>query len=169
MRALAARLEEGLARGGSAGALEELWQGVELELVRQACVHCAERGELMEAVRRRREAQAGVMRRQVAAQRLELQQLRRDVEMLDMVGAALSARGAEAVSQEQRRVRLLSEVCAPSASPSSTLSLSLSLRLALTSTLGLSHLPPAQAVCDLSTADKGTVVQEPLYSQLVPH
>ena len=113
MRALAARLEEGLARGGSAGALEELWQGVELELVRQACVHCAERGELMEAVRRRREAQAGVMRRQVAAQRLELQQLRRDVEMLDMVGAALSARGAEAVSQEQRRVRLLSEVCVP--------------------------------------------------------
>ena len=71
VRALAARLEEGLARGGSAGALEELWQGVELELVRQACVHCAERGELMEAVRRRREAQAGVMRRQVAAQRLE--------------------------------------------------------------------------------------------------
>jgi hypothetical protein len=33
--------------------------------VRQACVHCTERGELMEAVRRRREVQAGVMRRQV--------------------------------------------------------------------------------------------------------
>lgn len=71
VRALAARLEEGLARGGGAGALEELWQGVELELVRQACAHCAERGELMEAARRRREAHAGAMRRQVAAQRLE--------------------------------------------------------------------------------------------------
>ena len=33
--------------------------------VRQACVHCTERGELMEAVRRRLEVQAGVMRRQV--------------------------------------------------------------------------------------------------------
>ena len=71
VRALAARLEEGLARGGGAGALEEVWQGVELELVRQACAHCAERGELMEAARRRREAHAGAMRRQVAAQRLE--------------------------------------------------------------------------------------------------
>ena len=82
----------------------------------------------MEAVRRRREAQAGLMRRQVraqrsetrcsvytthhhslptprpallaphhaprasqvAAQRLEIAQPRRDVEMLDMVGAALA-------------------------------------------------------------------------------
>ena len=38
VRALASRLEVGLARGGSAGALEELWQGVELELVRQATI-----------------------------------------------------------------------------------------------------------------------------------
>ena len=119
--------------------------------MRQACAECAERGELMEAVRRRREAQAGLMRRQVrpqrsetrcgcrsvhtthhhslptprpalpaphraprarqvAAQRQEIMQLRRDVEMLDMVGAALRAQGAEALSREQRRVRLLSEV-----------------------------------------------------------
>ena len=46
----------------------------------------------------------------MAAQRLEIAQLRRDVEMLDMVGAALRAQGAEALSREQRRVRLLSEV-----------------------------------------------------------
>eukprot|EP00964_Phaeocystis_antarctica_P015395 scaffold8514_cov55-Phaeocystis_antarctica.AAC.4 len=120
VRALASRLEEGLARGGGAVALEELWQGVELELVRQACVHCVERGELMEAVRRRREAHAGVMRRQVAAQRLELQQLRRDVEVLGAqvveLGDALGgdkgdtgAEGAESGSQGQSRVRLYSE------------------------------------------------------------
>ena len=119
VRALASRLEEGLARGGGAAVLEELWQGVELELVRQACVHCVERGELMEAVRRRREAHAGVMRRQVAAQRLELQQLRRDVEVLGAqvveLGDALGAHGdkggkdTESGSQRQSRVRLYSE------------------------------------------------------------
>ena len=105
----------------------------------------------------------------MAAQRLELQQLRRDLEMLDMVGAALSARGAEAVSQEQRRVRLLSEVCVP-------LSLALLHPQPQPQPAPRPHLHPrplsprpAQAVCDLSTADKGTVVQEPLYSQLATY
>ena len=101
----------------------------------------------------------------MAAQRLELQQLRTDLEMLDMVGAALAAQGAESISQEQRRLRLLCEVRVP--------------RLTLhrpqphpqpTPRLHLHPSPlsppPAQAVCALSAADKGTVVQAPPYSQL---
>ena len=46
-----------------------IFDQVEQQLVRQACAECVERGELMEAVRRRREAQAGLMRRQVLEQR----------------------------------------------------------------------------------------------------
>ena len=108
VKALALRLEEGLARGGSGGELEQLWQGVELELVRQVCLHCAERGELMETVRRQREAQAALMKRQVAAQRLELQQLRKDVGALGMVGVA-AAESAEA------SLSLSLSLCLPSA------------------------------------------------------
>ena len=64
--ALASKLEEALALGGSTAELERLWQGVELELIRQVYVHCAERGELFDAVRRQRDTQQNAMRRKLA-------------------------------------------------------------------------------------------------------
>jgi hypothetical protein len=85
--------------------------------------------------------------------------------MLDMVGAALAAQGAESISQEQRRLRLLCEVRVPR--------LTLHRPQPQPQPTPRLHLhpsplspPPAQAVCALSAADKGTVVQAPPYSQL---
>ena len=119
---LSMRLQDGLARGGSVEQIEALWRSVELELIRQVYVACSERGELLDAVRAQNEIRLANLRRSVAAQRAELQRLRKEVGVLGSVALADEQGGgggggggggpSSSVANEsdaQRRVRLLSD------------------------------------------------------------
>ena len=72
---------------------EEAWQRVFVELVRQVYVHCTERGELLEAVRVRYDAQLQLQQRIITEQLRDIKQLRGTAQL--MKGCAPRARRGE--------------------------------------------------------------------------
>jgi hypothetical protein len=99
---LSDKLRTAIERGGRHTELDTAWHTTFLELVRQVYVHCAERGQLLDAVRVHLEQELKSVRTLCAQQARELAKLRRDASVL--LGGSSSGAGAGAVSAVDARV-----------------------------------------------------------------
>ena len=101
---LSDKLRTTIERGGRHTELDTAWHTTFLELVRQVYVHCAERGQLLDAVRVHLEQELKSARTLCAQQARELAKLRRDASVLLGGSSSGAGAGAGAVSAVDARV-----------------------------------------------------------------